>query len=141
MPDSVDFRNDASQDTLEFLAAFTKSVIDYGVNTPELSADLDCMQRLWNGASEGDLLARQLHTNYWMSDQWLRCAGHKYGLGVRIRVLIDEGGGNEAEQIYNALDPSEEGKVVNATCHANLLPGGAYEGYHFDMKPEVTSVS
>ena len=142
LPDSVDIRSDSSSDTIEFLNAFTKLVMDFGLNEGDFDGDTDDFRlcNLWNRASDDDLAGDQLGQEYWLSDSWLICAGRMFGLGVKIRVLIDEGGENESDTIYNAVEPPEGGRIVNATSHVEYISVQEYAGYHFDMKPRVPTV-
>ena len=136
---SVDIRTDGSRETLQFLAAFTKLVLDHGHEFMGLDRDDEFarMRDLWIDASEDVLLDDQVGREYWMSDKWLECAGTKYEFGVTIRVLIDEGESDAEEYTFVSVSPpSANAKVIKATCHA-FWTGTArdsYETYHFDMK-------
>ena len=116
LPNTIDIRSDSSRDTLEFLAALTMSVFDFGLSHSQgcpLSDFVD-LHKLWSRKRPAVVRGDLIDASLWVDDTWLMYAGMKFGLRVKISLLIDNV--FKEDRHYNSL--AELARVVEMTCNA-----------------------
>ena len=114
LPNTIDIRSDSSRDTLEFLAALTMSVFEFGLDERCILADFIRLHKLWKRNRPAVVRGDRIDSSLWVDDTWLMYAGMKFELRVKISLLIDNV--FKEDRQYNPF--AESVRVVEMTCNA-----------------------
>jgi len=131
LPNTIDIRSDSSRDTLEFLAALTMSVFEFGLDERCILADFDRLHKRWTRKRHAVVRGDLIDSSLWVDDTWLMYDGMKFELRVKISLLIDNV--FKEDRQYNPF--AESVRVVEMTCNARgCTDSDDFVPYHFDAK-------